>query len=165
MTKNKLKSYYSSLYFSGPVLALGLAREDTVIGWRNKLGPKELEVLIIPLYFSGPVLALGLAREDAVTGWRNMLGPKELEVLIILLYFSGPVLALGLAREDAVTGWRNMLGPKELEVLIILLTISVALCWLWVWPEKMQLQDGVTCWVQRNLKRPRRKSQKGTINL
>ena len=43
MTKKKLKSYDSSHCFSGPVLALGLAREDAVTGWRNMLGPKELE--------------------------------------------------------------------------------------------------------------------------
>ena len=29
---------------SGPVMALALAREDAVQGWRDMLGPKELEV-------------------------------------------------------------------------------------------------------------------------
>jgi nucleoside diphosphate kinase len=28
--------------FSGPVYALGLAREDAIEGWRNMLGPKEV---------------------------------------------------------------------------------------------------------------------------
>lgn len=31
------------IYFSGPVMALALAREDAVQGWRDLLGPKELE--------------------------------------------------------------------------------------------------------------------------
>ena len=30
--------------FSGPLLALGLAREDAVKGWRDMLGPAEVEV-------------------------------------------------------------------------------------------------------------------------
>ena len=30
--------------FSGPLLALALAREDAVSGWRDMLGPKEVEV-------------------------------------------------------------------------------------------------------------------------
>ncbi len=29
--------------FSGPLLALALAREDAVSGWREKLGPKEVD--------------------------------------------------------------------------------------------------------------------------
>ena len=33
-----------SIYFSGPLLALALAREDAVTGWREKLGPKEVDV-------------------------------------------------------------------------------------------------------------------------
>ena len=32
------------LIVSGPVMALALAREDAVQGWRDLLGPKELEV-------------------------------------------------------------------------------------------------------------------------
>lgn len=31
------------LSYSGPVLALGLAREDAISGWRNMLGPTEVE--------------------------------------------------------------------------------------------------------------------------
>ena len=32
-----------SICFSGPLLALALAREDAVTGWREKLGPKEVD--------------------------------------------------------------------------------------------------------------------------
>lgn len=32
------------LFSSGPVMALALAREDAVQGWREMLGPTELEV-------------------------------------------------------------------------------------------------------------------------
>lgn len=32
------------LLFSGPMMALCLAREDAVEGWREMLGPKEVEV-------------------------------------------------------------------------------------------------------------------------
>ena len=31
-------------HFSGPLLALALAREDAVTGWKEMLGPKEVEV-------------------------------------------------------------------------------------------------------------------------
>ena len=31
------------MYFSGPLLALALAREDAVAGWRDLLGPKEVD--------------------------------------------------------------------------------------------------------------------------
>ena len=30
-------------YFSGPLLALALAREEAVEGWRDMLGPKEVD--------------------------------------------------------------------------------------------------------------------------
>lgn len=30
-------------FCSGPVLALGLAREDAITGWRHMLGPTEVE--------------------------------------------------------------------------------------------------------------------------
>lgn len=33
---------YITLFYSGPVLALGLARDDAIQGWRNMLGPKEV---------------------------------------------------------------------------------------------------------------------------
>lgn len=34
----------NQLFFcSGPVLALGLAREDAITGWRHMLGPTEVE--------------------------------------------------------------------------------------------------------------------------
>lgn len=29
--------------FSGPLLALGLARDDAIEGWRNLLGPTKVE--------------------------------------------------------------------------------------------------------------------------
>jgi len=32
------------LHPSGPVMALALAREDAIQGWRDLLGPKEIEV-------------------------------------------------------------------------------------------------------------------------
>lgn len=33
----------SCFFCSGPVLALGLAREDAITGWRHMLGPTEVE--------------------------------------------------------------------------------------------------------------------------
>lgn len=32
------------MFGSGPVMALCLAKEDAVAGWRNLLGPKEIDV-------------------------------------------------------------------------------------------------------------------------
>ena len=34
----------SPYYFRGPVLALGLAKEEAIQNWRNMLGPKEVDV-------------------------------------------------------------------------------------------------------------------------
>ena len=33
---------WQDFFFSGPLLALALAREDAVTSWREKLGPKEI---------------------------------------------------------------------------------------------------------------------------
>jgi nucleoside diphosphate kinase len=44
-TPNYVSTFYLYIHlciFSGPVYALGLAREDAIEGWRNMLGPKEV---------------------------------------------------------------------------------------------------------------------------
>lgn len=48
LTDSKIPNYLIwfgvMLLFSGPMMALCLAREDAVEGWREMLGPKEVEV-------------------------------------------------------------------------------------------------------------------------